>query len=65
MEETEAFYRETNACVKEEWNLCENFALGVGVRQGYLISLWLFHIFMEGCMRDMKTTLGKFVQDLY
>ncbi len=32
----------------------ESFALEVGVRQGCMMSPWWFHIFMAGCMREMK-----------
>ncbi len=32
----------------------ESFAVEVGVRQGCVMSPWLFHIFMDGCMREMK-----------
>ncbi len=32
----------------------ESFAVEVGVRQGCVMSPWLFNIFMDGCMREMK-----------
>ncbi len=32
----------------------ESFAREVGVRQGCVMSPWLFNIFMDGCMREMK-----------
>ncbi len=32
----------------------ESFAVGVGVRQGCVMSPWLFSIFMDGCMRETK-----------
>ncbi len=49
----QAFYREANACVKMEGKYSESFAVEVGVRQGCVMSPWLFNIFMDGCMREM------------
>ena len=34
--------------------LRESFPIGVEVRQGCVVSPWLFNIFMDGCMREMK-----------
>ncbi len=34
--------------------LSESFSLEVGVRQGCLMSPWLFNIYMDGCIREMK-----------
>ncbi len=49
-----AFYRDTNACVRVEGEFFERFQVEVGARQGCVMSPWLFHIFMDGCMREMK-----------
>ena len=59
MEGIKAFYREANACVKVDGELSDSFAVGVGVRQGCVMSLWLFNVFMDGCMREMKAQVGK------
>ncbi len=57
MEGMKAFYREANVCVKIDGEL-DNFEIGVGVRQGCVILPWLFNIFMDGCMREMKAKVG-------
>ncbi len=54
----QAFYREANACVRVEVEFSENFAVEVGVRQGCVMSRWLFNIFLDGCMRKMKCKVG-------
>ncbi len=36
----------------------ESFAVEVGVRQGCVMSPWLFNIFMDGCMKEMKCKVG-------
>ncbi len=38
--------------------LSDSFAIGVRVRQGCVMSLWLFNIFMDGCMREMQAKVG-------
>ncbi len=50
----QAFYRDANACVRVGGKYNESFAVEVGVRQGCVMSPWLFNIFMDGCMREMK-----------
>ncbi len=59
MKEIKAFYRVANACVKVDGELSDSFAVGVGVRQGCVMSPWLFNIFMDGCMREVIAKVGK------
>ncbi len=59
MERIKASYREANACVKVDGELSDSFAVGVGVRQGCIMSLWLLNIFMDRCMREVKAKVGK------
>ncbi len=58
MEGIKAFYREANACIKVDGELTDGLGIGMGVRQGYLMSQGLFNIFMNGCMTEMKTKVG-------
>ncbi len=55
----QAFYREANACVRVGGKFSESCAVEVGVRQGCVMSPWLFNIFMDGCMRKMRCKVGK------
>ncbi len=59
MEGIKAFYREANACVKVDGELSYSFTVGVGVRHRCVMSPWLFNIFMDACMREMKAKTGK------
>ncbi len=54
MEGIKAFYKEANACVKIDGQLNDSYAIGVGVRQGYVMFPWLFDIIMNGCMREVN-----------
>ncbi len=54
----QAFYREANACVRVGGKFNESFALEVGVRQGCVMSPWLFNISMDGCMKEMQCKVG-------
>ncbi len=38
--------------------LSESFNVEVGVRQGCVMSPWLFNIYMDGCMKEMKCKVG-------
>ncbi len=35
-----------------------SLAVEVGVRQGCVMSLWLFNILVDRCMREMKCKVG-------
>ncbi len=54
----QVFYREANACVRVGGEFSESFVVEVGVKQGCMMSPWLFNIFMEGCMREIKCKVG-------
>ena len=58
LEGVKAFYRDASACVRVDGELSESFAIGMGVRQGCVMSPWLFNIFMDSCIREMKARVG-------
>ncbi len=55
-----SFYEDASAFVQVNGELSENFNAEVGVRQECIMSLWLFNIFMDGCIREMKVGVWDF-----
>ena len=53
-----AFYQGASACVKIEGELSDNFCIKTGVRQGCVMSPWLFNVYMDGVIREMKAKSG-------
>ncbi len=45
--------------MKIDGELSNSFRVGVRVRQGCVMSPWLFNVFMDGCIREMKAKVGK------
>ncbi len=60
LEGIRSFYENASASVRVNRDLSESFNIEVGVRQGCVMSLWRFNIYMDGCIREMKVR----VQDL-
>lgn len=44
---------------KVGFRLSESFEIGTGVRQVYLMSLWLFSIYVDGAVRERKARIGR------
>ncbi len=53
----QTFYREANTSMRVEGKFNESFAVEVGVRQGCVMSPWLFNIFLDGCLKEKKCTV--------
>ena len=53
-----SFYQGANACVKINGELSESFCIKTGVRQGCVMSPWLFNVYMDGVIREMKAKSG-------
>ncbi len=49
-----SFYGNASASLRVNGVLSESFSVEVGVRQGCVMSPWLFNIYMDGCIREMK-----------
>ena len=53
-----AFYEGANACIKINGKMSESFCIKIGVRQGCVMSPWLFNIYMDGVLREVKAKAG-------
>ncbi len=53
------FYEEASACVKISGETSEHFEIKVCLRQGCVMSPWLFNIFIDGVMREVKGKVGE------
>ncbi len=54
LEGIRSFYGNASASVRVNGELSDSFNIEVGVRQGCVMSPWLFNIYMDVCMREMK-----------
>ncbi len=54
LEGVRSFYENASASVQVNGELSESFNVAVGVRQGCVMSPWLFNIYMDECIREMK-----------
>ena len=49
----------SSACVRVKGGESERFRIDIGVRQGCIISPWLFNIYIDGSMKKVKMGMGK------
>ena len=42
------------ACVRVKGGVSERFRIDSGVRQGCIMSPWLFNVYMDGLMKEVK-----------
>ncbi len=54
LEGVRSFYENASASVGVNGELSESFMVEVGVRQGCAMLPWLFNIYMDGCIKEMK-----------
>ena len=47
-------YVYSSACVREKWSESERFRIDCGVRQGCIIFPWVFNVYTDGVMKEVK-----------
>ena len=56
----QSFYIESTACVRVGNDVSEWFPVNLGLRQGCVMSPWLFNVYMDGVFREVNVgSLGK------
>ena len=56
----QSFYVDSRACVRVGNDVSEWFPVNVGLRQGCVMSPWLFNVYLDGVVRDVNVrVLGK------
>ena len=55
----QSLYAESEACVRVCREEGEWFSVKVGLRQGCVMSPWLFNVFMDGVMREVREKTGE------
>ena len=52
-------YVDSLAFVRVKESECERFWIDSWVRQGYIMSLWLSHIYMDAVLKEVKMGMGR------
>ena len=54
-----SMYTDSSACVKVKGDEIEWFRIDSRVRQGCIMSPWLFNVYMDGMMEEVKMGKGR------
>ena len=54
-----SMYVDSSDCVRIKGGESEWFWIDSGVRQGWIMSPWLFNVYMDGVMKDVKMGTGR------
>ena len=52
-------YADSSACVRVKGNESEWFRIDSWVRQAFIMSPWLFNVYMDGVMKEVKMEVGR------
>ena len=52
-------YVDSLACVRVKGGMSERLMIDSRVRQGCIMSLWLFNVYMDGVMKEVKMGMGR------
>ena len=58
LKEIKSFYTGSKACVRINGKTSEWFEVKGGLKQGCVMSTWLFNIYMDGVMKEVIETIG-------
>ena len=59
LSEIKSIYVDSSAYVRVKGCESEQFRIDSGVRQGCIMSPWLFNIYMDGGMKEVKMEMGR------
>ncbi len=54
MRPVKCFYKDSRACVRVGRGESDWFEVNVGLRQGCVMSPWLFNVYMDGIVREVN-----------
>ena len=62
-----SMYVDSSVYVRVKWDECERFRIESGVRPGCIMSPWLFNVYIDGVMKEVKIGRGsrgvRFMED--
>ena len=53
-----SMYVDSSACVRVKKGESEWFRIDSGVRRGCIMSPWIFNVYMDGMMKEVKMGMG-------
>ena len=54
-----SMYVDRSSCARVKWGESERFRIDRGMRQGCIMSPWLFNVYMNGLMKERKMGMGR------
>ena len=59
MSRIKSMYVDSSVCIRVKGGESKQFRIDSEVRQGSIMSPWLFNIYMDGVMKEVKMEMGK------